>query len=282
MQVILETRIRHLGEWVLTAYRELVAPLTRWYRYRPDLPLMILVVAILVDGRNAFADMVTGTCPSGHVRQVILGSTSLYIEGQWPVTLFTHVPLANKCSSQPVLGDVLNFRDLNDALAQELNKRSVRFDEFRLYWSTSKTPQDVSFIPSAPDKRLVLPAGIIEEITKEFLRGAPEDPNAGGPLAPLDRRFCRLQHRTANGSLGEPFMIHCGNLGLPSTSSRVCHTRYRYGADVVVLYDFRPDDLTSPQEHYGVAGDPIPEPDGFLAFDARLRAWIADMQKRPE
>jgi hypothetical protein len=281
MRATREVKIRHVGQLVITGYRAFVALLTRSHRYGPDLRLLFLAAAVLIDGHSAFADMVTGTCPPRHIREVILNSTTLYINGQWPVTLVTDTPVANGCSARSIVTRIINFRDLNPAFAQELNKRSIRFDEFRLYRSPPAIAPDISFIPSAPDKRLALPAGIIEDITEQSLKGMPEDPNAGH-LAPPNSKYYRLQHRAPDGSLGQPFVVNCGNFGLPSYSRRMCSTTYKYAADIVVLYEFRPNDLTFPQEHYGVTANPIVEPEGFLACDARLTAWIVDMQSRPE
>lgn len=245
---------------------------------------LIFFAAIFgVDSRVALAEMLTGTCPPGHVREVVLGSTSLYIDGQWPVDLYGNVDVTNKCSPQVMLGGVgiVVLKDLNVALTQEMNKRRVRFDWFRLYQSPPTIAPDTALIPSAPDRRLVLPAGIIEDITEKRLKSKTEEPAPRNIAAPNTRHY-RLQHRAANDSLTEPFVVRCGNLGTPNSSSRICRTMYRYGNGIVVEYLFRPNDLTFPQKHYGIDAATIPEPEAFLAFDARLREWIDDMQARPE
>lgn len=248
--------------------------------------LVFFAAAFDVDGHVALAEMLTGTCPPGHVREVILGSTSLYVDGQWPVDLYGNVDdadVTNTCSSQLTLGGVgiVVFEDLNVTLTQEMNKRRVRFDWFRLYQSPPTIAPDTALIPSAPDRRLVLPEGTIEDITEKRLKNKTEDPTSTYIVAPNKRHY-RLQHRAANEPLPEPFVVRCGNLGTPNASSRICRTMYKYGSGIVVEYLFRPNDLTFPQRHYGMNSDTISEPDGFLALDARLRAWIADMQARPE
>ena len=96
-----------------------------------------------------------------------------------------------------------------------------------------------------------------------------------------DARVYRLQHPAgSDGVVPAPIVMRCG--GQPTSSDgRGCNTIYQYGPDLIVEYAFRQNRALGQRFAWPTPDGAIPEPDGFLALDARVRAFIDDLQRQP-
>ncbi len=219
-------------------------------------------------------------CPSGHRVEFQIGSLTLYIDPHW-LDLASEFPLRQRfganCPSQPVKVSKLYFRrsildvmDMPGGLG-----RPFFFMVIKDQASLSPTRMTRLEIRDAPPLRETAKP-YVEDVTLFAFQAIIRPP----PSA----RVYRVVYPGVGNEAPTAVEVSCG--GEPSQPKapgpgRECFTPidYSYLGALTVDYKFRQDRLPF------VAAEKNPptmrEPEGILAFDAHIRAWLDDLTKKP-
>lgn len=269
----------HIGKWVAVA-GACALLVSVWFGQRASVPGGAPPVSqprplFLMSDQELLA-----TCPPGHRAEFVFGGTSLFVD----LRLFSVPSLQQiwartnrNCPTEPEhaqRGGGLFFY-LGREIGRVKEERNIQFTQLHLGGSGVDLSERGE-MPTDPLARRSFPDGsYVEDIT--------EHAAAWGVIS-IGSRAYRLQHAATPGrGLPPPIRMRCSDV--PDRSAyvmhRTCSTTYRYGPDLGVRYEFavsRGDPLRQPP---GTPNASIAEPDGLLAFDARIRAWIDDLQRRP-
>ena len=219
-------------------------------------------------------------CPRGQRIAAMLGSTILYVDLRWlqyieiePVSEGT----TTTCPTQPARArDMLfNYPSGQDDIHRIWLDRALPHRLMISEYRPSRLPtQDSAALPSDPSMRRELPGGgSVEDFTRsDWFWITQRRPDA---------RAYRLLHPAgSDGVVPAPIVVRCVGLRT-SSDGRACNTIYQYGPDLIVEYVFKQDRAPGHLFFWPTPDGAIPEPDGFLALDARVRAFIDDLRRQP-
>lgn len=113
-----------------------------------------------------------------------------------------------------------------------------------------------------------------EDVTQVAARMSP-------PKSPSARSY-RVVYPAAAGGFASSIVVTCSGEARTAVG-RQCYTPvpYRFRNDLTVNYTFQQDRLPAPGAPQTADAGGMFEPDGVLAFDRAIRAWIDGMRKRP-
>jgi hypothetical protein len=218
-------------------------------------------------------------CPSGHRVEFQIGSRTLYIDPHW-LGLASEIPLRQRfganCPSQPVKvsklyfhSSILDAMDMPGGLGRPFFFMVIK-DQASLS-STRMTKLGLQDTP--PLKQTAQPYA--EDVTLFAFRTAR--PPAQSP------RIYRVVYPGAGNEPPSFVEVSCGgdpSQPKPPGPGRTCFTPigYSYLGTLTVDYKFRQDRLP----FVGVESDPptMREPEGVLAFDGHIRAWLDSLTKK--
>jgi hypothetical protein len=217
-------------------------------------------------------------CPPDRIIEFSIGAKSFYLPWRWirgQHTMATSVWASTggaACPIGPVQTGGLFFHPPDPEIVRErdLNLSLLRFrvDEWM-----NKHP---GVAPSNPASRVTYPdGGYLEDVTDEW-RARHND----APYIKSDFRAYLLQQTAAvDRTQATPVEMTCSTLD-PNIGNRSCSAHFRYD-DLTAEYTFYPKQPRMLQNEVLRLPDGPVEPEGFLRFDARIRKWIDDLQKKP-
>jgi hypothetical protein len=216
-------------------------------------------------------------CPPDHLVAFAIAQKSInlpwkLIRAQWSIARNVWASTGGaSCPPHPVkVGELFLYPfDPDVARARDLNLFLLHITVSE-YWKNH--PYD---IPSNPASRVGGDDGsYFEEVTDGWRA------KHSNPYIRDDFRAYRLQPAAAAGGLvPAPVEISCSDLD-PKIRTRSCTSSFDYDG-LFVQYQFHPkQEGTYYQKTVGLPDGPV-EPAAFLSFDARLRKWLADIQRKP-
>jgi hypothetical protein len=210
-------------------------------------------------------------CPSGHETEIVMGQMHFHVDMRALALLeiedFQAVP--SGCPAGPIYARQISFDHIwmTEELYAILQRHGLRLNHLDIDRIVSGHYREPTEFLENPDRRTVIEGlGWIDDIT-----GQRPIPNAFG-------RHYLLQHSSSAPAVAPPAIVMLCNGNPQTTGLRNCETGYRYG-DVRIAYKFRQDKQAPHQEKFWPLQPtgPIKEPEGFLAVDANVRAWINEM-----
>jgi hypothetical protein len=223
--------------------------------------------------KSVSATDILSMCPPGHRVEFRYGATSLYVDLRWVSWITTGSLVYEKfggvCPTVPVEGIGLFFGGARSGdIKQDFVDRGL---PSWLQISSALRMPNPSLIPSAPETRIHLPTG-----------GYVENITPAGSIQPGKSAFrqYKLQHPADIDGI-EPPPITMGCSGNPDAiTSSSCQTLYSYNSDFRVNYRFEKRSW-NPLHVRDNAVANFTEPQDLLAFDANVRAFVADLMKKP-
>jgi hypothetical protein len=216
-------------------------------------------------------------CPADHAVEFRIAEKSFFLPWKWvrrqQASRVVWASTAGAaCPPGPVPVGALYFRppDAEIARARDLSLFSLRF-------GVQQWTKDHSLvIPTNPASRTADASGAYLEDISDAWRAS----NGNPAYVASDHRSYRLQQAAVDGLQPAPARITCTTLD-PKIGRRMCSGIYFEDDGWTVQYEFYPkqDGLYQGKSN-GLPDGPV-EPDGLLAFDARIRAWLADLQIKP-
>jgi hypothetical protein len=218
-------------------------------------------------------------CPSGHRLEFQIGSLALYIDPHW-LAIESEVPLwrrfGPKCPSEPITisklyfdNSILDAAKIPGGLGQPFFFLVIR-DEATL---SPKRMTKLGLRDTPPLKQTEQP--YVEDITSFAFRVTR--------LPPQSPRAYRVVYPGVGNKPPTFVEVSCGgDPSRPNTPGpgRTCFTpiAYSYLGTFTVDYKFRQDRLPIAEAEK----DPptMLEPEGVLAFDSHLRAWLDSLTKK--
>jgi hypothetical protein len=204
-------------------------------------------------------------CPSGHKTEIVMGKMRLHVDmrlvGLLELEDFQEVP--NGCPTGPIFAQSMSFNHIlgmreYDAMMESRGLPLNYMDLDRIVPEHYREPTEVL---ENPDRRVIVEGmGFVDDISHH------------PPLSsPHSRRY--LLHYLAPAGIAPSTITMLCHGNVQANRWRYCSTTYRYG-DLRIDYEFR-QETNFP--YYKGAQIPVKEPDGFLAMDVGVRAWIGDM-----
>jgi hypothetical protein len=218
-------------------------------------------------------------CPPEHRVEFVVGSLSLFVDPHW-LALESEIPLSQlfgaNCPSQPVKvselyfdNSILDAAKIPGGLGRPFFFLVIR-DEATL---SPKRMTKLGLRDAPPLRQTEQP--YVEDITG-FVFGARPPPQSP--------RVYRVVYLGADDKPPTSVEVSCGgDQSQPNAPGpgRTCFTpiAYSYLGALTVDYKFRQDRLP----FVGVESDPptMREPEGVLAFDGHIRAWLDSLTKKP-
>jgi hypothetical protein len=217
-------------------------------------------------------------CQPDHVLEFVVGANSFYmpwkwVRGQTSLVKKLWISTGGACPTDPIHQAGFFLYPFIDEVARERDLNLFLL-EFHLMseWEKSHSYQ----VPTNPSARATSSnGGYIEDVTEQGLSAQPPYVKRGNP------RVYRLQQPPdAFGIEGFPVEIKCADID-PNQRNRPCYGLFEYRG-LRGKYEFWPAGGVTPNASNRQESLPGPtEPDGFLAFDARIRNWIDDLQRKP-
>jgi hypothetical protein len=136
------------------------------------------------------------------------------------------------------------------------------------------TDQGSRLLPADAPLMRKAAAPYVEDVTELAARLSP--PKSAAALS------YRVVYPGVGGGFASSIVVTCG--GEPRTTvGRQCFTPlpYRFRDDLTVTYTFQQDRLPLPGASQPSGAGAMAEPDGVLAFDRAIRAWIDGLRAKP-
>jgi hypothetical protein len=209
-------------------------------------------------------------CPSGHKTEIVMGKMHLYVDMRLVALLeletFQEVP--DDCPTKPIFAQAMSFDHIfgtkeYDAMIEGRGLPLNHMDLRRIVAERYREPEE---IPENPDLRTIVDGvGYVDDISRQSHLSSPTS------------RGYLLHYLSPLGAAPSTIAMICHG-DVQTNRWRYCSTTYRY-SDVLIEYEFR-QETNFP--HYKGPQIPVNEPDGFLAVDANVRSWMAEMLQEPE
>jgi hypothetical protein len=218
-------------------------------------------------------------CPPDRIIELRVGAKSFYLPWRWirgQHTLARSVWASTSgaaCPVDPVQSDQLFLFPPDPEIARERDL-NLFFIKLRLDEWSSGHPR----VPlSNPASRITYSDGsYLEDVTDAWRA------RNNNPLYVKDdfRAYLLQQAAAVDRTHATPIEMTCTTLDA-KTETRSCSAHFQYD-DLTAEYTYYPkrSRRTSLDEILHLPDGPI-ETDGFLPFDARVRKWIDDIQKKP-
>jgi hypothetical protein len=218
-------------------------------------------------------------CPPEQVIEFRLEGRSFYlpwkqIREQWTIKTAVWASTGGEaCPSAPVEVGELFFDSFDPEVARERNLNLSSLTLATDAWPRIRVHSVASNLSS---RVTYVDGGYVEDVTDEWRAR-----NRYPPSETKDHRVYRLQQApTADGVQAAPVEISCSTYH-PIVGPRGCFASYFHYAGLIVRYNFFAKGGSSSQNRALRLPDGPVEPDEFLAFDARIRKWLDDLQKKP-
>lgn len=212
-------------------------------------------------------------CPQNYRTPISLGGTTYYIDYRTITTLEVAetAELIESCPTEPVIAKRVYFYH--------------GYKELQTLYKQYETPLTLLDLKTGPESAIWrLPFPEFTEGRSEIPGGFVEDVS---DRVVLDRRSIirarayLFQHSNAAGR-SDPFLVECGGTQETGAKRRDCEAVYFLELGIILRYSIRQDRRDHPAKHWEIPpAGPIPEPDGLLEVDRRIRNLIGYFTTQP-
>lgn len=217
-----------------------------------------------------FASDIRKDCTNGQRSEVLIGDERLSLD----LRVLRSLDLADgetwpgRCPAVPLRATTLWFYIPDDVSGPIYRERGLRLHYLRIE-DPSKTSGYKYWIPQgAPERRATIEGqGTIDHVMEENLRYSPGTQSG-----------YRLEHfKDSDGKTRPAIKMICSGQD-SKTQTRTCRTSYLFDG-LAVEYVFIQSRRWRIHEYYNIPPEGvIPEPEGLLDFDRRIRDWLIDMK----
>lgn len=213
-------------------------------------------------------------CTSGTPSELLIGEERLFLDLRVleSLTLAEGESWPGQCPTQPLRVSKLWFYIHDKVSGPVYRERGLRLFYLRIQDAAATRWHGPQPVRTALDRRITIASrGTIDHVSEEALR-----------FGPGTQSGYSLQHLPdSDGVQRPPIEMLCSGLD-GKTSRRMCRTIYAFDG-LVIEYKFTQSGGWRVHDHYNIPPKgAIPEPEGLLDFDRKVRDWIIDLRRHAQ